>query len=86
MIKSRSQTRQSMRKAVFPLSESEMGFAPETRAMPENILRFFDSTIIQDLFDEAVFAGIIDLIVVMCRPKQTFAESFGAHTELERSA
>ena len=51
-------------KAVFPVAGLGTRFLPATKAMPKELLPIIDKPIIQYAVEEAIAAGITDLIFV----------------------
>ena len=80
-----STTRQPIRKAVFPVAGLGTRFLPATKAMPKELLPIIDKPIIQYAVEEAVAAGITDLIFVTGRTKRAIEDHFDANPELERA-
>lgn len=74
-----------IRKAVFPVAGLGTRFLPATKAMPKELLPIIDKPIIQYAVEEAVAAGITDLIFVTGRTKRAIEDHFDANPELERS-
>ncbi|MEA5163501.1 sugar phosphate nucleotidyltransferase [Cereibacter johrii] len=66
-------TRQPIRKAVFPVVGLGVRYLPATKAMPKELLPIIDKPIIQYALEEAVTAGITDLIFVTGRTKRAAA-------------
>lgn len=56
-----------IRKAVFPVAGLGTRFLPATKAMPKELLPVIDKPIIQYAVEEALAAGITDLIFVTGR-------------------
>jgi len=75
----------SVRKAVFPVAGLGTRFLPATKAMPKELLPIIDKPIIQYAVEEAVAAGITDLIFVTGRTKRSIEDHFDANPELERA-
>ncbi|MCC5991810.1 MAG: UTP--glucose-1-phosphate uridylyltransferase GalU [Rhodobacteraceae bacterium] len=75
---------QLIRKAVFPVAGLGTRFLPATKAMPKELLPIIDKPIIQYAVEEAVAAGITDLIFVTGRTKRAIGDHFDANPELER--
>lgn len=73
-----------IRKAVFPVAGLGTRFLPATKAMPKELLPIIDKPIIQLAVEEAVAAGITDLIFITGRTKRAIADHFDANLELER--
>ena len=72
-----------IRKAVFPVAGLGTRFLPATKAMPKELLPIIDKPIIQYAVEEAVAAGITDLIFVTGRTKRAIEDHFDANPELE---
>jgi UTP--glucose-1-phosphate uridylyltransferase len=73
-----------IRKAVFPVAGLGTRFLPATKAMPKELLPIVDKPIIQYAVEEAIAAGITDLIFVTGRTKRAIEDHFDANPELER--
>lgn len=73
-----------VRKAVFPVAGLGTRFLPATKAMPKELLPIIDKPIIQYAVEEAVAAGITDLIFVTGRTKRAIEDHFDTNPELER--
>ncbi len=71
-------------KAVFPVAGLGTRFLPATKAMPKELLPIIDKPIIQYAVEEAVAAGITDLVFVTGRTKRAIEDHFDANPELER--
>ncbi|MCB1390277.1 MAG: UTP--glucose-1-phosphate uridylyltransferase GalU, partial [Rhodobacteraceae bacterium] len=72
-----------IKKAVFPVAGLGTRFLPATKAMPKELLPIIDRPIIQYAVEEAIAAGITDLIFVTGRPKRAIGDHFDANLELE---
>jgi UTP--glucose-1-phosphate uridylyltransferase len=72
-----------IRKAVFPVAGLGTRFLPATKAMPKEMLTVVDRPLIQYVVDEALEAGIEDLIMVTGRNKVIIEDHFDLHFELE---
>ena len=72
-----------VRKAVFPVAGLGTRFLPATKAMPKEMLPVVDKPLIQYAVEEAVAAGITDLIFVTGRSKRSIEDHFDASPELE---
>ena len=70
-------------KAVFPVAGLGSRFLPATKAIPKEMLPVDDKPLIQYAVEEAVEAGIRDLIFVVGRTKNAIAEHFDMAYELE---
>ena len=65
-----------VRKAVFPVAGMGTRFLPATKAMPKEMLPVVDKPLIQYAVEEAVAAGITDLIFVTGRNKRAIEDHF----------
>lgn len=70
-------------KAVFPVAGLGTRFLPATKAMPKELLPIIDKPIVQYAVEEAVAAGITELIFVTGRNKRAVGDHFDANLELE---
>lgn len=77
-----------IRKAVFPVAGMGTRFLPATKASPKEMLTVVDKPLIQYAVEEAVAAGITDMIFVTGRSKRAiedhFDKAYELETELER--
>jgi UTP--glucose-1-phosphate uridylyltransferase len=69
--------------AVFPVGGMGTRFLPATKAMPKEMLPIVDKPLIQYAVDEAVAAGIEQMIFVTGRGKNAIEDHFDRHFELE---
>ncbi|OUD14514.1 UTP--glucose-1-phosphate uridylyltransferase GalU [Thioflexithrix psekupsensis] len=72
-----------VRKAVFPVAGLGTRFLPATKASPKEMLPIVDKPLIQYAAEEAVAAGIEQLIFVTSSGKRTIADHFDRNQELE---
>ena len=72
-----------VRKAVFPVAGLGTRFLPATKAMPKELLPIIDKPIIQYAVEEAIAAGITDLIFVTGKSKRAIEDHFDSNLELE---
>jgi len=72
-----------IRKAVFPVAGLGTRFLPATKANPKEMLPVVDKPLIQYAVEEAVAAGITDLIFITGRTKRSIADHFDKAYELE---
>jgi UTP--glucose-1-phosphate uridylyltransferase len=72
-----------IRKAVFPVAGLGTRFLPATKAMPKEMLPVVDKPLIQYAVEEAVAAGVTDLIFVTGRSKRAIEDHFDSAPELE---
>lgn len=72
-----------IRKAVFPVAGLGTRFLPATKAMPKEMLPIVDKPLIQYAVEEAIAAGITDLIFITGRNKRAIEDHFDRVPELE---
>lgn len=70
-------------KAVFPVAGLGTRFLPATKANPKEMLPIVDKPLIQYAVEEAVQAGITELIFVTSNLKRAIEDHFDTHFELE---
>jgi len=70
-------------KAVFPVAGLGTRFLPATKANPKEMLPVVDKPLIQYAVEEAVAAGITDLIFITGRNKRSISDHFDMAYELE---
>jgi UTP--glucose-1-phosphate uridylyltransferase len=70
-------------KAVFPVAGMGTRFLPATKASPKEMLPIVDKPLIQYAVEEAVAAGISDMIFVTGRSKRAIEDHFDKAYELE---
>mgnify|MGYP001334921210 FL=1 len=73
----------SVRKAIFPVAGLGSRFLPATKASPKEMLPVVDKPLIQYAVEEAVMAGITEMIFVTGRTKRAIADHFDKAYELE---
>jgi UTP--glucose-1-phosphate uridylyltransferase len=73
-----------VRKAVFPVAGLGTRFLPATKAMPKEMLPVVDKPLIQYAVEEAVAAGIEQMIFVTGRNKRAIEDHFDRAPELEQ--
>jgi UTP--glucose-1-phosphate uridylyltransferase len=71
------------RKAVIPAAGLGTRFLPATTATPKEMLTLVDKPAIQYVVEEAVAAGITDILIVSGRTKKTIEDHFDRAPELE---
>ena len=76
-------THKPVRKAVFPVAGLGTRFLPATKAMPKEMLTVVDKPLIQYAVEEAVEAGIEQIIFVTGRGKSALEDHFDISYELE---
>ena len=72
-----------LRKAVFPVAGLGTRFLPATKAMPKEMLTVVDKPLIQYAVEEALEAGIEQIIFVTGRNKGALEDHFDISYELE---
>ena len=72
-----------VRKAVFPAAGWGTRFLPATKAQPKEMLPLVDKPIIQYAVEEAVAAGIEQVIIVTSSQKRAIEDHFDLSSELE---
>ena len=73
----------NVRKAIFPVAGLGTRFLPATKAQPKEMLPLVDKPIIQYGVEEAVAAGIDNIILVTGRGKNAIEDHFDVSVELE---
>ncbi|MYC31211.1 MAG: UTP--glucose-1-phosphate uridylyltransferase [Chloroflexi bacterium] len=72
-----------VRKAVIPAAGLGTRFLPVTKSVPKELLPILDRPMLQYVVEEAVEAGIEDIIIVTSRGKESIAAYFQPRPELE---
>jgi UTP--glucose-1-phosphate uridylyltransferase len=72
-----------IRKAVIPAAGLGTRFLPATKAVPKELLPIVDIPTIQYIVEEAVAAGVRDVILVCARGKDSIVDHFDIAAELE---
>jgi len=72
-----------IRKAVFPVAGLGSRFLPATKAQPKEMLPIVDKPLIQYAVEEAVSAGIDEMIFITGRNKRAIEDHFDKAYELE---
>lgn len=73
----------NVRKAIIPAAGLGTRFLPATKAQPKEMLPIVDKPTIQYIIEEAVEAGIQDIIIVTGRNKRSIEDHFDRSIELE---
>ena len=73
-----------VRKAVFPAAGWGTRFLPATKAQPKEMLPLVDKPVIQYAVEEAVAAGIEQVIIVTSSQKRAIEDHFDLNVELEQ--
>lgn len=74
---------QTIRKAVFPVAGLGSRFLPATKAQPKEMLPIVDKPLIQYAVEEAVAAGITEMVFITGRNKRAIEDHFDKAYELE---
>jgi UTP--glucose-1-phosphate uridylyltransferase len=72
-----------VRKAVIPAAGLGTRFLPATKSQPKEMLPVIDKPTIQYVVEEAVRAGITDILVITGRGKRAIEDHFDRNFELE---
>ncbi len=75
----------SVQKVVIPAAGLGTRFLPATKAQPKEMLPLIDKPAIQYVVEEAVSAGLSDILVVTGRSKRSIEDHFDRSIELELS-
>ncbi|MFQ5469004.1 MAG: UTP--glucose-1-phosphate uridylyltransferase GalU [Gammaproteobacteria bacterium] len=75
--------KKKIRKAVFPVAGMGTRFLPATKANPKEMLPIVDKPLIQYAAEEAIQAGITELIFVTSSSKRAIEDHFDKNFELE---
>ena len=73
----------AIRKAVFPVAGMGTRFLPATKSSPKEMLPIVDKPLIQYAVEEAIAAGVTDLIFITGRGKRAIEDHFDKAYELE---
>src|SRR3954454_16751937 len=76
-------SRGSVTKAVIPAAGMGTRFLPATKSVPKEMLPLVDKPAIQYVVEEAVRAGIDDILIVTGRGKRPIEDHFDRNPELE---
>ena len=74
-----------VRKAIIPAAGLGTRFLPATKAQPKEMLPIVDKPTIQYIVEEAVAAGIEDIIIISGRNKRSIEDHFDETYELEET-
>ena len=72
-----------IRKAVIPAAGLGTRFLPATKSQPKEMLPIVDTPVIQYVVEEAVQAGITDLLMIIGKGKRSIEEHFDRSFQLE---
>jgi len=74
----------NVRKAVIPAAGLGTRFLPATKAQPKEMLPIVDKPAIQYVVEEAVNAGLNDILIITGRGKRSIEDHFDRSVELEQ--
>lgn len=74
-----------IRKAVLPVAGFGTRCLPASKAIPKEMITVVDRPVIQYVVEEAVAAGIRDIVLVTSNSKSAIENHFDTHAELEAS-
>lgn len=72
-----------LKKAVFPVAGMGLRFLPATKANPKEMLPIVDKPLIQYAIEEAIKAGLTEMIFVTSSSKRAIEDHFDRNNELE---
>ncbi|MBU1029302.1 UTP--glucose-1-phosphate uridylyltransferase GalU [Patescibacteria group bacterium] len=72
-----------IRKAIIPVAGMGTRFLPATKAQPKEMLSLVDKPVIQYIVEEAVAAGIEQVIFITSQTKRALEDHFDTNFELE---
>lgn len=73
-----------IRKAVIPAAGFGTRFLPAAKSQPKEMLPIVDKPVIQFVVEEAVSAGITDILMIIGKGKRSIEEHFDRNFELEK--
>jgi UTP--glucose-1-phosphate uridylyltransferase len=73
-----------VRKAIFPVAGLGTRFLPATKSSPKEMLPIVDKPLVQYAVEEAVAAGITEIVFVTSRNKRAIEDHFDSGHEVER--
>jgi UTP--glucose-1-phosphate uridylyltransferase len=76
---------QKVTKAIIAAAGLGTRFLPQTKAMPKEMLPIIDKPVIQLIVEEAVAAGVTDIIIVTGSTKRAIEDHFDRSVELEEA-
>lgn len=74
-----------VKKAIFPVAGLGTRFLPATKANPKEMLPIVDKPLIQYAVEEAISAGITDMVFVTSSSKRAIEDHFDSNFELEHA-
>jgi len=78
-------TQPQVKKAVIPAAGLGTRFLPATKSQPKEMLPVVDKPSIQYVVEEAVAAGLTDILIITGRGKRAIEDHFDRNFELEHS-
>lgn len=72
-----------IKKAIFPVAGLGTRFLPATKATPKEMLPIVDKPLIQYAVEEAIAAGVTELIFVTSHSKRAIEDHFDSNRDLE---
>lgn len=75
----------TVKKAVIPAAGLGTRFLPFTKAVPKEMLPIIDRPVIQYIVEEAIDAGMEDILIITSRHKKVMEDHFDRHIELENA-
>ena len=72
-----------VKKAVFPVAGMGIRFLPATKAHPKEMMPIVDKPLIQFAVEEAIEAGIQEMIFITSTAKRSIEDHFDSNYELE---
>lgn len=79
------QKKRAIKKAVFPVAGLGTRFLPVTKASPKEMLPIVDKPLIQYAVEEAIEAGVTEMIFVTNSAKRAIEDHFDRNFELEKA-
>lgn len=76
---------QKVRKAIIPAAGLGTRFLPATKATPKEMLPIVDKPTIQFIVEEALEAGIEDILIITGKNKRPIEDHFDSNPELEEN-
>ncbi len=73
-----------MRKAVIPAAGFGTRFLPFTKAVPKEMIPLIDKPVIQYVVEEAVAAGLTDILIIISGGKMAIQDHFNPEVALEQ--
>jgi UTP--glucose-1-phosphate uridylyltransferase len=83
MIRESGENMSTVRKAVIPVAGLGTRVLPASKAIPKEMLPVVDKPVIQHVVEEAIKAGIKEIVLVTRSGKSAIEDHFDSHYELE---